>query len=98
MKRILRSPFSAKREMGTAVLTYPGMAGRFSGWFVPVGIHPLVFGVGSIVKKPGVVGDSIQVRDILHLTISFDHDVVDGAPAARAFVRLAEKIERGYGL
>jgi pyruvate/2-oxoglutarate dehydrogenase complex dihydrolipoamide acyltransferase (E2) component len=37
-------------------------------------------------------------RQILHLTLVFDHDVIDGAPAARFTKRLVELIESGYGL
>jgi len=54
--------------------------------------------VGGISRKPAVVGDRIEPREILHLTVGFDHDVVDGAPAARFVQRLTELIEGGYGL
>ena len=40
----------------------------------------------------------IAIRDYLSLTISFDHDIIDGAPAARFTQRLKELIESGYGL
>jgi pyruvate/2-oxoglutarate dehydrogenase complex dihydrolipoamide acyltransferase (E2) component len=40
----------------------------------------------------------IEPREILSLTVIFDHDVIDGAPAARFTRRLVELIERGYGL
>ena len=36
--------------------------------------------VGGIAKKPGVVDEHIEIREYLDLTISIDHDVVDGAP------------------
>ncbi len=54
--------------------------------------------VGGIGEKPGVVDGQIVMRDSLSLTISFDHDIVDGAPAARFTQRLKELIESGYGL
>ena len=38
------------------------------------------------------------MRDYLSLTISFDHDIIDGAPAARFTERLKELIESSYGL
>ncbi|MFZ2097662.1 MAG: 2-oxo acid dehydrogenase subunit E2 [Anaerolineales bacterium] len=41
---------------------------------------------------------SIQLSQILNLTIIFDHDVIDGAPAARFHRKLVELIESGYGL
>ena len=40
----------------------------------------------------------VAVREYLSLTISFDHDIIDGAPAARFTERLKELIESGYGL
>ena len=54
--------------------------------------------VGGIAEKPGVVNGAIAIRDYLSLTISFDHDIVDGAPAARFTERLKDLIESGYGL
>jgi pyruvate/2-oxoglutarate dehydrogenase complex dihydrolipoamide acyltransferase (E2) component len=58
-------------------------------------MHNLCFALGSIVKKPRVVEHEIRIRDVLHLTILFDHDVVDGIPAARFAARLVKRIEEG---
>jgi len=44
------------------------------------------------------VDGQIAIRDSLSLTISFDHEIIDGAPAARFTQRLKELIESGYGL
>jgi hypothetical protein len=54
--------------------------------------------VGGIGEKPGVVDRQIAMRDYLSLTISFDHTIIDGAPAARFAQRLKELIESGHGL
>ena len=54
--------------------------------------------VGGIGRKPAVVEERIEPRQMLDLTVAFDHDVVDGAPAARFVQRLVELIESGYGL
>ncbi len=40
----------------------------------------------------------IEPREILNLTVMFDHEIIDGAPAARFTHRLVELIESGYGL
>lgn len=40
----------------------------------------------------------IEIREYLSLTLSFNHDVIDGAPAARFAQRLKELIESAYGL
>ncbi len=54
--------------------------------------------VGGIGEKQAVVDGHSAVREYLSLTISVDHDIVDGAPAARFARRLTELIESGYGL
>ena len=54
--------------------------------------------VGGIAWKPAVVEGRIEPREILNLTVSFDHDIVDGGPATRFVKRLVELIESGYGL
>jgi pyruvate/2-oxoglutarate dehydrogenase complex dihydrolipoamide acyltransferase (E2) component len=98
-KIITGSPFITKSTMGTVMVTSVGMMGRINGWVIPGRtVHPLCFAVGSIVKKPGVVDDSIEVREYLYVTVLVDHDVVDGAPAVRALAKLARLVEGGYGL
>ena len=54
--------------------------------------------VGGIGEKPGVVDGQIAIREYLSLTVSFDHNMIDGAQAARFTERLKELIESGYGL
>jgi pyruvate/2-oxoglutarate dehydrogenase complex dihydrolipoamide acyltransferase (E2) component len=54
--------------------------------------------VGGISRKPAIVEDRIEPREILNLTVAFDHDVVDGAPATRFVERLLDLIESGDGL
>ena len=48
--------------------------------------------------KPAEVEDRVEPREILDLTIIFDHDVIDGAPAARFTRKVVELIESGCGL
>lgn len=98
LKYIIQNPFLTKQTMGTVVVTAVGMAGRINGWVIPVGIHPLCFAIGSIVKKPGVVEDRIEIREHLYMTVLVDHDIIDGAPAVRALSKLTKMIENGFGL
>jgi len=95
---IIKSPFLTKQNMGTVMVTSVGMMGQINGWLIPVSIHPLCFAIGSIIKKPGVVIDRIEIREYLYVTVLVDHDVIDGAPAVRALARLTELVESGYGL
>lgn len=94
-----RDPTIPASMAGTVGITAVGMFGEgHSGW----GIFPVtqVLGlvVGSIAWKPAVVEGRIEPREILNLTVMFDHDVIDGAPATRFTHRLVELIESGYGL
>jgi pyruvate/2-oxoglutarate dehydrogenase complex dihydrolipoamide acyltransferase (E2) component len=74
------------------------MAGRGGGWgLAPAGQSVLLI-VGGIARKPAVIAERVEPRYVLDLTVAFDHDVVDGAPAARFVKRLVELIESGYGL
>ncbi len=94
-----KSPQRLKHYSGTCLVTSVGMFGEGGGWgvgFLPM--HTLGLTVGGIAHKPGVIEDRIEIRDYLSLTISFDHDIVDGAPAARFAQRLKELLESGYGL
>ena len=54
--------------------------------------------VGGILMKPGVYKGEIAIREYLDMTVSIDHDVVDGAPAARFVQSLRTLLEAGYGL
>jgi pyruvate/2-oxoglutarate dehydrogenase complex dihydrolipoamide acyltransferase (E2) component len=93
-----RSPQVWKKYRGTVGITAVGMFGQGAGWGIPLASHSLWITVGGIGEKPGVVDGHIAIRDCLSLTISFDHDIIDGAPAARFTQRLKELIESGYGL
>jgi hypothetical protein len=83
---------------GTVSVTSVGMFGQRSGWGLTPAAHTLGLVVGGIACKPAVVDDQIMPREILSLTVAFDHDIVDGAPAARFVQRLMDLIESGYGL
>ncbi len=94
-----RDPQQMKKYVGTVALSAVGMFGNGAGWGIPPATPPsLWITVGGIGEKPGVVDGQIAIRDYLSLTISFDHDIIDGAPAARFTQRLKELIESGYGL
>ena len=63
--------------------------------FTPIINYPecAVLGVGRIERRPMVMGDAIVARDQLTLSLTFDHRIVDGAPAARFLQSLSQAIE-----
>jgi pyruvate/2-oxoglutarate dehydrogenase complex dihydrolipoamide acyltransferase (E2) component len=95
---LFKNPHWIKRVYGTVLVTSVGMFGTGSGWGIPVPNHSLQLTLGGIGEKPGVVAGRVEVRKFLSVTVSFDHDVVDGAPAARFIQRLKQLVECGDGL
>jgi chloramphenicol O-acetyltransferase len=94
-----RDPTLRVSAAGTVAVTAVGMFGKgHNGWGITTTPHSLSLVVGSMAWKPAVVEGRIEPREILNLTVLFDHDVVDGAPATRFVRRLMELIESGAGL
>jgi pyruvate/2-oxoglutarate dehydrogenase complex dihydrolipoamide acyltransferase (E2) component len=90
--RLLRVAF------GTVGVTAVGMFGRGAAWAIPFGLHSLSVAVGTVSEEPRYVRGVLEPREILHVTLTADHDVIDGAPLARFARRLGELIERAEGL
>jgi pyruvate/2-oxoglutarate dehydrogenase complex dihydrolipoamide acyltransferase (E2) component len=94
-KFMLKNPKITYKKMGNAVITSIGMMGKINGWFIHKSVHPISFGIGSVIKKPVVIDNEIQVREILNMTILVDHDIIDGAPMVRLLNDLTKHIETG---
>jgi pyruvate/2-oxoglutarate dehydrogenase complex dihydrolipoamide acyltransferase (E2) component len=85
---------SIAASFGPAVgVTSLGMFTRGWGWAIPVAPLTVILTVGGVVDRPVVRGGQILVRPMLPLTLSFDHAVIDGAPAARFTETLRELVE-----
>lgn len=95
---LLRHPRLAFKKMGNVAFTSLGMVGKVDGWFIPISVHPICFGVSSIIKKPLVLNDRIEIREMLKMSILIDHDVIDGAPIARFISDLSRNIENGFNI
>jgi hypothetical protein len=96
-RRIFANPFRARRNSGTVMVTTVNAVERTTEWILPTGnIHNIALSFGSVSKKPWVVNGKVEVRDILHLTVAFNHDVIDGVPAGRFVQDLVRTIEE-YG-
>jgi pyruvate/2-oxoglutarate dehydrogenase complex dihydrolipoamide acyltransferase (E2) component len=95
---VLNHPQRVKSMMGTVMITTAGMIGHTRGWIMPFGMHPLCLAFGSLNEQAAVYRGEIQKREILHLTVLIDHDVIDGVPAARFVDDLVKRLETGFGL
>jgi pyruvate/2-oxoglutarate dehydrogenase complex dihydrolipoamide acyltransferase (E2) component len=88
-----------KKTWGTVMLTAVGMFGEGAGWGIPLSPPSLCWiTVGGIGQKRESVDAHTVARELLSLTVSFDHNLIDGAPAARFTTRLKELIENAHGL
>lgn len=92
----------APDELGGGTFTLTNTGSRGALFDTPIINQPQVaiLGLGSIVKRPMVVrgedgGETIAIRSMVYLALSYDHRVVDGADAARFLVTLKERLEGG---
>jgi pyruvate dehydrogenase E2 component (dihydrolipoamide acetyltransferase) len=82
-------------QMRDATFTVTNLGMHGIDAFTPIIHLPqcAVLGVGRIVREPAVVGERILPRDVLTLSLTFDHRIVDGAPAARFLDTIRRSIE-----
>lgn len=80
-------------QAGTFTITNPGIFGALYG--LPLINQPQVaiLGVGAIEKRAVVVDDAIAIRPMCHLTLGYDHRLVDGADAGRFLAFVKDRIE-----
>jgi pyruvate/2-oxoglutarate dehydrogenase complex dihydrolipoamide acyltransferase (E2) component len=88
-----RSPRLAARFGPAVGVTSVGMFTGTWGWAIPVAPLTVTVTVGSVADRPVVHHGKIVARTMLPLTLSFDHAVVDGAPAARFTETLRTLVE-----
>ncbi len=98
--RLFADPFRVKRTMGTVMVTSVPLTTKSGGaaWAIPAGVHSLLVALGAIGRRPGMVGDRMEPRDVLSMTVLFDHDVADGVPVALFLRRLSELMEGAAGI
>ena len=89
-------------ELGRGTFTLTNTGSRGALFDTPIINQPQVaiLGLGAVVKRPMVVrgedgGETIAIRSMVYLGLSYDHRVVDGADAARFLVTLKERLEGG---
>jgi pyruvate dehydrogenase E2 component (dihydrolipoamide acetyltransferase) len=85
-------------SQGTFTITNPGIFGEQFGTPIINQPESAILGVGGLVKEPAVVTssdgtDSIAVRHFLHLTLGFDHRIIDGADAGKFMAEVKKYLE-----
>ncbi|MGD8413651.1 MAG: 2-oxoglutarate dehydrogenase, E2 component, dihydrolipoamide succinyltransferase [Candidatus Latescibacterota bacterium] len=81
---------------GTFTITNVGVFGSIFG--LPIINQPqaAILGLGTIVKRPVVIDDMIAIRPIAHVSLSYDHRIVDGADASRFLSTVKRELERPF--
>jgi pyruvate dehydrogenase E2 component (dihydrolipoamide acetyltransferase) len=92
-RALARRLLPQEMEEGTFTVTNLGAYGVDA--FTPIINHPqcAILGVGRIRREPAVAGEEIVAREMVTLSLTFDHRLVDGAPAARFLRTIAALVE-----
>lgn len=93
-----RLPTRQRALAGTVGVTAVGMFGAGGGWGIAFQLHTLSVVIGGISVRPALSDGHLVDREHLHLTVSVDHDIVDGAPTARFVRRLRQLLESASGV
>jgi pyruvate/2-oxoglutarate dehydrogenase complex dihydrolipoamide acyltransferase (E2) component len=93
--RIADKNIKMGKKYGKVAVTAVGMFNNTSVWFIPHGSATVVITVGGINSKLVKEGDKIIEKEHLCLTASFNHDIVDGAPASRFMNQFIDTIKSG---
>lgn len=85
----------APRELQAGTFTVTSLGPQGIDFFTPVLNPPqaAILGVGRVVRRPGLQGEAVVPRSYLTLSLTFDHRVVNGDPAARFLAAVAARLE-----
>lgn len=94
-----RNPFLFKKYYGTAAVSSLSFSfGNRAWWGIPISAAPLMLMPSGFYKKV-VMEQGVPVeKQFMSLTVSMNHDTIDGAPAQRFLKEFVEKFENAYGL
>jgi pyruvate/2-oxoglutarate dehydrogenase complex dihydrolipoamide acyltransferase (E2) component len=94
MYAVMARSTAVRQKTGTVAVTAIGMFADGGGFgLAPMTLMPLQVVVGGMSPRPLAIDGEIVVRDVLDLTVSIDHNVVDGAPATRFGAALRQLME-----
>ncbi len=93
--RIADRNIKMAKRYGKVAVTAVGMFSKEAVWFIPHGSATVLITIGSISHKVVEVDGRPVSREHLCLTVSFDHNIVDGAPASRFMNQFMETVKSG---
>ncbi len=93
--RIADKNITMAKRYGKIAVTAVGMFSKESAWFIPHGSATVLITVGSISQKVIEIDGQFVSKEHLCVTASFDHNIVDGAPASRFMNRFTEITKSG---
>ncbi len=98
MARRAREGGLSPDELQGSTFAITNLGGYGIQMFTPIIDLPnsCILGIGKITKTPVVVDGEVAIRDIVYLSLSFDHRIVDGAPAAEFLALLKQTLENPY--
>ncbi len=94
--RIADKNIRMAKRYGKVAVTAVGMFNKDAAWFIPHGSATVLVTVGGISEKVIKTENDFVAREHLCLTVSFDHNIIDGAPAARFIKQFSETIRSGH--
>ncbi len=98
-RRISRNPFLFKKYYGVAaVSSLSTVTGHRSWWGIPITAAPVCLMPTGLYKKVVLENGVAVEHDFISITMSMNHDIIDGAPATRFGKELVERLENGYGI
>jgi pyruvate/2-oxoglutarate dehydrogenase complex dihydrolipoamide acyltransferase (E2) component len=78
---------------GTFTVTNPGHFGAQFGMPIINQPQSAILGIGTIEKRPVVIGDGIAIRTMSYLTLGYDHRLIDGAAADQFMADVKKHLE-----
>jgi pyruvate/2-oxoglutarate dehydrogenase complex dihydrolipoamide acyltransferase (E2) component len=93
--RIADRNINMAKRYGKVAVTAVGMFGKEPAWFIPHGTATVLITVGGISQRAVEMEGHFVSREHLCITASFDHNIVDGAPASRFMNQFVEMVKSG---
>jgi 2-oxoisovalerate dehydrogenase E2 component (dihydrolipoyl transacylase) len=97
---VTRSGKAAREDLSGSTFTITSLGALGGVMAAPIINFPevAILGVHKISRRPAVVGDKIEIRELMNLSISVDHRVVDGYEAAQFVAEIKARLESPAGL